>query len=811
MQFSFVGRRSAVLLACAVVAAGASAQTVPGPWTCGTEMYVGRSNASAPTNFFTYPMVGGAAWGTGTAIGTVDANTGSGPRDLNALAYNPRDNYLYAPKRVFVADPPASTTYIGMYRLGKNAAGQVEPVVMSPSAGGAAVFQHTLRVAGLPAGALGAAATFDRAGNYFMVNGANSDVYLIRNLHAAQPDDPAVQAEKLDRQAEADAAWLADGFQAVVPGHVVGQRAITDFAVSPKESTNAQPVLYGMGDKVGANWYLYRYRVDLAGKKVHVSRKLIANMDAAASYMASAAFRRDGKLFLYSADGHVYEVDADPASATKWTVIGSVMSATVAQASDGASCMTSIHAGGDGSAGTPFLDVEAPASGTTTSPTSVLANDTAYLQPIQLTGAEQNATLVSGSWQPAGSSTGPAAGGITLNADGKVVVATGTTPGTYTYEYQICVEPAVTPAGSACDKAQVVVKVKAAKIDAVDNAFGTVAAGSTTAVSIYANDTVAGAAMVPGTNANLKPGSWTADAGNPAGGTLTLNTDGKVTVPPGTPAGNYTYTYEICLPAPNQATCDKATVTLTVPAPAAAIDAVDNDFSATPIVAGNATPVSIFANDTADGAAVAMGTNTALKPNSWQPLPGNPAASLILNNDGTVAVPENAPAGTYKYTYEICRLPGNTPCDTATVTLVVQAKAIAAADNDFGTVAAGSTTASVFANDTVNGAAMIVGTNANLKPGSWTAGVGNPAGGALTLNTDGTVAVPPGTPAGTYTYTYEICLPAPNQATCDAAKVTLRVGAPANATAVPVGAPWVLGLAALGMLGVARRVRQRRK
>lgn len=775
-------------------------------------MYVGRSASSStdPTDFFTYPMVGGAAWGVGSPIGTVDASTGSGPRDLNALAYNPRDNYLYAPKRVLEIDPDNNQLRVGLYRLGKNAAGNnVEPVVMSPSATGADVLRHSLRIAGLPTtgNVFGAAASFDRLGNYFMVNGVTSDVYLIPNLHEAQPDGPAVQAEKLDRLAETEAAWLADGFEAVAPAH----RMITDFAVSPKESTNAQPVLYGMGDKAGSKWYLHRYRVDLANEKVYVSRKEITGMDAATGYMASTAFRRDGRLFLYSSNGKVFEVDADPGSATKWTVIGTAMDAVVAQASDGASCMTSIHAEDDGSASSPFLDVEAPASGTTTSPTSVQANDTAYLQPIQLTGTEQNAKLESGSWQPAGSSTGPTAGSITLNADGKVVVATGTTPGTYTYEYQICVEPAVTPAGSACDKAQVVVRVKAAKIDAVDNAFGTVAAGSTTAVSIYANDTVAGAAMVPGTNANLKPGSWTAGAGNPAGGALTLNADGKVTVPSGTPAGNYTYTYEICLPAPNQATCDKATVTLTVPAPAAAIDAVDNDFSATPIVAGNATPVSIFANDTADGAAVAMGTNTALKPNSWQPLPGNPAASLILNADGTVAVPENAPAGTYKYTYEICRLPGNTPCDTATVTLVVQAKAIAAADNDFGTVAAGSTTASVFANDTVNGAAMIAGTNANLKPGSWTAGAGNPAGGTLTLNTDGTVAVPPGTPAGTYTYTYEICLPAPNQATCDAAKVTLRVGAPVNATAVPVGAPWALGLVALGMLGVARRVRQRRK
>lgn len=671
MTYGFVAKRHGVLLACLAAAGAASAQTAPGPWVCGTEMYVGRSNASAPTNFFTYEMQGGAAWGAGTAIGTVDANVGTGARDLNALAYNPRDNYLYAPKRVFHANPPASTTYVGMYRLGKNAAGQVEPVVMSPSASGADVFKQTLRIAGLPAEALGAAASFDRLGNYFMVNGKTSDVYLIAKLHEAQPDGPAVQAEKLDRLAETEAAWLADGFEAVTPGHVSGQRAITDFAVHPKESTHAQPVLYGMGDKVAAGWYLHRYRVDLASRKVHVSRKLIANMDAAGGYMASTAFRRDGKLFLYSADGKVYEVDADPASATKWTVVAGPLDATAANASDGASCMTSIHAEDDGNGAAPFMSV--PNGAEQESLASVLDNDTAYLQKPVLSGNERNATLVSNSWQPAGGGAGPAAGGITLDpATGKVTVQQGTTPGTYTYEYQICVWPEVTPTGVACDKAQVVVQVTEEPVVAEDDSFGVVGATGPVATSVVANDKVAGVQAVlagPGKNAELQAGSW-AKTGGPATGNLTFDyATGTVTVPAGTPAGNYVYSYQLCnTAAPPK--CDPAEVTLTVPAMVPpVIDAVTDAFGA--VAADSTTVGSVFANDLVGGAAMVPGTNAALKAGSWVKDPSSPAGNLVLNTDGTVTVPPGTPVGAYTYTYEICALPGNAPCDQATVTLTV--------------------------------------------------------------------------------------------------------------------------------------------
>ncbi|RMX10997.1 hypothetical protein EBQ34_11195 [Vandammella animalimorsus] len=879
-------------------------------------MYIGRSDASAPTNFFTYDMVGGAAWGNGAAIGTVDAGSAYSHRDLNALAYNPRDNYLYAPKRVLEVDPGNNQLRVGLYRLGKNAAGQVEPVVMRPSATGADVLRHSLRIAGLPTtgNVFGAAASFDRLGNYFMVNGVTSDVYLIPDLHEAQPDGPAVQAEKLDRLAETEAAWLADGFEAVAPAH----RMITDFAVSPKESANAQPVLYGMGDKAGGKWYLHRYRVDLAAKKVYVSRKEITGMDEATNYMASTAFRRDGKLFLYSQNGKVYEVDADPGSATKWTVIGAVMNATAANASDGASCMTSITAKNDGDGSTPFMNV--PNGAEQESPTSVLANDTAYLQPIALSGPEQNATVTPNSWQPAGGGAGPSAGSVTLDpATGKVTVAQGTTPGTYTYEYQICVAPAVAPAGSACDKAQAVIKVteepivaeddafgavgpsaaplapsvvandkvagvqavvtgtspnaqlpagswtkisgpagalifdygtgqvtvpvgtphgdyqysyqlctrtgvppekcdpaqvtlKVVVVDAVDNDFGEVSAATTAttlAPSIYGNDTVNGVAA-DASNAAFKAGSWSRVAA-PAGGSLTLDeATGVVTVPAGAPAGDYTYSYEICA-QPGGKLCDTAQVRLKVKSPAPAVPVVkaeDNAFGE--VVAGSST-ASVFANDTVDGALAVFtgpGKNAELKAGSWTAGAGNPAGGkLTLNANGTVSVPADAPAGDYTYTYEICAHPAGAPCDAATVTLKVKPAPILAVDNHLGSIAAGSHTVSIFANDLINGQTMQPGVNAKLKPASWKK-LSGPAGGDLSLRDDGTVVVVPGTPAGAYEYSYEICV-LPGGAPCAVAKVTLTVTAAgligAGVTPVPVGAPWALLLAALGIVGLGRR------
>ncbi len=84
---------------------------------------------------------------------------------------------------------------------------------------------------------------------------------------------------------------------------------------------------------------------------------------------------------------------------------------------------------------------------------------------------------------------------------------------------------------------------------------------------------------------------------------------------------------------------------------------------------------------------------------------------VTINASGTLTVPAGTLAATYTVTYQICELLNPTNCDTANVTVVVTAAAIVANDDDFSASPvnglAGGTTATVFTNDTLNGAAFI--------------------------------------------------------------------------------------------------------
>jgi len=213
----------------------------------------------------------------------------------------------------------------------------------------------------------------------------------------------------------------------------------------------------------------------------------------------------------------------------------------------------------------------------------------------------------------------------------------------------------------------------------------------------------------------------------------------NVVVAPGTPAGNYTLTYQICGVS---ATCSCATGVVTVPVTAAPIDAVDDSGTINGFTGGTAV-ANVLVNDTLNGAPVnAAQVNTTFVSST--------NAGITLSGT-SVNVAPGTPAGTYTLTYLICEILNPTNCDQAVVTVTVTPPAIVAQD-DVASVSialtGGTAFTNVLSNDTLNGVAVVPSeVNTTFISSS------NPG---ITLS--GTnVIVAPGTPAGSYTLVYQIC------------------------------------------------------
>lgn len=95
---------------------------------------------------------------------------------------------------------------------------------------------------------------------------------------------------------------------------------------------------------------------------------------------------------------------------------------------------------------------------------------------------------------------------------------------------------------------------------------------------------------------------------------------------------------------------------------------VANDDTAGPLAGVNhitANVLNVFANDTLDGAAITKSDVilTTVTPNTY----------LQLNPDGSVDVLPNAPVGTLTMVYQICEAAQTDNCDTATVSITIEA------------------------------------------------------------------------------------------------------------------------------------------
>jgi len=206
---------------------------------------------------------------------------------------------------------------------------------------------------------------------------------------------------------------------------------------------------------------------------------------------------------------------------------------------------------------------------------------------------------------------------------------------------------------------------------AANNDTGTSLNGIATTVvaNVLANDTYN---SLPATTANV---NLTFVSATHAG--ITLNsTTGAVNVSASVPAGSYTLVYQIC-DAGNSLNCRTANVTITVNAQT--IDAVNDNFSATPIsyLTGGSTP-SVLSNDKLNNIAV----------NSQQvviTLVNNGGISgATISNLGIISIPGNTPIETYTLSYKICSIAAPELCDIANVKIAVADRGIISPDIVYG-------------------------------------------------------------------------------------------------------------------------------
>lgn len=219
---------------------------------------------------------------------------------------------------------------------------------------------------------------------------------------------------------------------------------------------------------------------------------------------------------------------------------------------------------------------------------------------------------------------------------------------------------------------------------------------------------------------------------------------GIATVEPNTPPGTYNLTYQICNPI-NSTQCDQAIISVIVkPEPVVAV----NDFFTVNSCLGGTT-VSVLLNDT-------VCANTLSFPVNVNFVGTIPIAGASINNSGEITIPSNTNVGSYTFTYQVCHFNSPSVCsNNATVTINVVQEPLIAINDNFSTtlissVAGGSTSTSVLANDTLNG---VLATSSNVTTAIVSS---SPSIPFLTISSEGIITVPPGVTAGSYTITYSI-------------------------------------------------------
>lgn len=223
------------------------------------------------------------------------------------------------------------------------------------------------------------------------------------------------------------------------------------------------------------------------------------------------------------------------------------------------------------------------------------------------------------------------------------------------------------------------------------------------------------------------------------GGTVILNADGSVDVPPNTAPGEYKLGYKISTGGGDS---DEAEVTIEVIEyiPIAIDDSIELDDSF-----GKETVLNVLDNDLLNGLpALIENVNLTTVSN-------NSAGKVVLNADGSVDIEEGIPSGNFELVYQICDKADPGKCDQATISIAVESTVLEAVNDGFGSInlnIAGDL-GNVLANDLLNNEPVTTDrVNAVLIDNDGLTGV--------TLSEDGSLNLPTGLPEGDYVLMYDL-------------------------------------------------------
>ena len=342
----------------------------------------------------------------------------------------------------------------------------------------------------------------------------------------------------------------------------------------------------------------------------------------------------------------------------------------------------------------------------------------------------------------------------TGNASGTVTIAPNTPAGTYTISYTVCER---LNGNSNCQSVTSQITIGGGSLTATPTNL-IVANGATGGTSV--NNVLTGV-KINGNPVNTNSVTITWNSLPPG---FTGTNSGTVTVPANTPAGTYTVTYTVCERLNSNSNCK--TVSSTIIVGNGSMIAVP-----TPMTVPNGTIGGTSTPSVLTG--VVLNGNSNPAPNTvsitWNSLP--PRATG--NNDGTVNVAPNTPAGTYTVSYTICEALNSGHCTTVTSSITIGGGVLTVTPVTTLTVAngaqGGTTTSSVLTGVSLNGQP------ANSQSVTITFS-GLPAG--VTSNTNGQLVVAPGTPATNTTIYYTVCETLNANNNCHTYSTTLVIGTP---------------------------------